>query len=334
MNTWFSTTQTGLFIPDVIDTTPLSSDKNTIDIPPSKNFSLYILDFDGNILQTETPIYLLNKSTNKIEAISTYEHDQNPEKYFHPESDFVMVNHSYMEARENFPHADHRGFNWLTSDISRAIEQWEFAPSFEIFKKIVLIEARVFSILTARGNSPDNFERGFTLLTNSVLSPEEKERQRENIIQSYRLPIDTRYEDALHFYMTKIATFIPCNNPHVERFLDLWTPENLAERKAKATSFIIKNTRKTIEKLYPEMNFHEFLNGRNFSIGFSDDSKSNAVAVYKKFEKIIKKNDWIPKKMSVFFTGKESERENVLRSTNAENYKIKNGALKLKVTKK
>lgn len=298
----------------------------------AKNFALYILDFDGNILKTDTPIYFQNKVTGEVIPISTHELDQNPEKYYHPEGDFSLVNHTFMESRENFPHSTHRGFNGLTDDISKAIEHGEFAPSFEVFKKIILIEARIFSILTARGNSPDNFERGFTMIANDILTAEEKELQRENIIRTYRLNSKTRYEDALHFYMTKVASFVSCSNPHVEKFLGLRSVENLAERKAKSIPFIIKNTKKFMEEIYPEKTFKEILNGRNLAIGFSDDSTSNAITVYKKFEKIMTKDDWIPKKMSVFFTGKESDREKVITWTGAKNWKIKDGALKLKVT--
>lgn len=114
------------------------------------NLSHWILDFDGNILNTQTPIYLKNKKTGEIELVESHYFDQHPELYSGENPTHDIGDFSFTEFRDVSPTHGHRGFAGLENDVYTAIKNGDFAPSFPIFKEAVLIKARLFSILTAR----------------------------------------------------------------------------------------------------------------------------------------------------------------------------------------
>ena len=279
------------------------------------NYSFGILDFDWNILNTDTPLYFKNIITNKIEKIPGSIVDQNPEIFYSKNSIYKVLPETYSESRDFFmQNSLHRGFDWLFEDTLKAIENNWFAPSFKAFKNIFLVKARVFAILTARWNSPDNFHKVFHFINNETLNEAEKEEQHENIIKNFKLPKNTPREEALYHYLWLTVNYVTCNNPQIEKIM--WFDDlSSAERKAQSIDFLINYYIKLLEKIHKNK-ILDILWEKNFlSIGFSDDSQQNVTKVYKKSQEIIHtKNIFsdIPKKFSVYYTWEKEKTDSVL----------------------
>lgn len=290
------------------------------------NHTFGIYDFDWNILKTDTPIFFKNKITWKIEKISGYIADQNHSSFYGENSTYEIVNHTFSENRDFFIHDLHRWFDWLIEDTLKAIENWEFAPSFQSFKEMYLIKARIFAILTARWNGPDNFQRAFHLINNLTLNKEEKEEQHENIIKNFNLPSNLNKEDALYNYFWFFTNYIPCSNLQIEKIMWFeWMKSK--DRKAKAIDFLISHYIKTLEGIYWKNMSKIVWKDKFLSIWFSDDSIENLVAVYNKFQSILRNDNYNPeisKKFSIYFSWKKSKEENLLNELwNQSLFKIK-----------
>lgn len=297
------------------------------------NYSFGIYDFDSNILNTDTPLYFKNKITGKIEQIPGHISDQNPEIFYGKNSIYEVIHETYSESRDFFGVNFHRGFNWLSEDTLKSIENGDFAPSFNAFKDVYLVKARIFAILTARGNSADNFQNIFHLINESVLNQEEKEEQFENIIKNFNLPKNISRTEALYNYLWFYTNYIPCNNPQIEKIM--WF-ENMrsADRKAKAMDFLIPYYIKTLEKIYKKQISEIIPENNSLSIWFSDDSLENIVAVYDKFQDILNQENFYPdisKKFSVYFSGKIEQRDLLLTKLKNKNFEILDRDLDLKI---
>lgn len=137
-------------------------------------------DFDWNVLKMSTTYKFLQKSKWKIVEILATEVDQNPEKYW-GNDDYTYVNGYINETFSNFSDSswfNERWFNWLIEDIEKSLENWNFSPSFEPFKNIFLIKWRIFSIITARWSSPDNFKIALRMINDVIFSNEEKKNKK------------------------------------------------------------------------------------------------------------------------------------------------------------
>ncbi|MBB1564947.1 hypothetical protein D8B46_05965 [Candidatus Gracilibacteria bacterium] len=279
------------------------------------NFTLGIFDFDGNILRTDTPVYFKNNETGEIEKFSMHFVDQNQKDFFGNDSKYSVVSETYSECRDFFSLDYHRGFDGIIQDVLNAIEENNFAQSYEVFKNAYLIKARMFAILTARGNSPDNFHRAFSLINEKTLTKEQKEQQHENIIKNYRLDPKISREEALYYYLGKVINYVPCNNFQVEKLMGFAEEMPSCDRKAKAMDFLLSYYINLLENIYKK-NISEIIGKKQyFSVGFSDDNLKNIVSVYEKFRVFLDSEKYFPevqKKFSVYFTGKSEEYYNLL----------------------
>lgn len=146
----------------------------------------------------------------------------------------------------------------MQEDFQKVIEARKFAPSFEVFKKVFLVKARFFAILTARGNSPDNFQKVFLQLNDLILNVEEKEEQYENIIKNYQLRSNVSREEALQYYFVNIAYYISCSNPQIEKICH-FEGMNMEDRKAAAILPIIQYFARTLKSIYEEPSLGKIL---------------------------------------------------------------------------
>ena len=279
------------------------------------NFTVWIFDFDGNILKTDTPVYFKNNETWEIEKFSMHFVDQNQKDFFWNGSKYSVVSETYSEGRDFFSSDYHRGFDWIIQDVLNAIEENNFAQSYEVFKNAYLIKARMFAILTARWNSPDNFHRAFSLINERTLTKEQKQQQYENIIKNYWLDSKISREEALYYYLWKVINYIPCNNFQVEKLM--WFADEMPsnDRKAKAMDFLLPYYINLLENIYKK-NISEIIwKKQYFSVWFSDDSVKNIISVYEKFRWFLDSEKYFPevqKKFSVYFTWKSEEYYNLL----------------------
>lgn len=277
------------------------------------NLTIWLQDFDGNILNADTPINFINKETWEIERISWHFVDQNPEIFYSENSKYKLPWYSYAEFRDFFSNDWHRGFDGLFEDVKNAILNNDFASSFENFKNIFLINARFFAIITARWNSPDNFARVFTYLNEKTLTEEEKEIQFKNILKNFNLLENTSREEALYHYFWKVVNYIACHNPQIEKIM--WFEDlSPSDRKAKATEFVIDYYIKFYEKLNWK-NIKELLDWKSVSVGFNDDSLGNCLDIFKIMKKLKYSENFYPeisKKFSVFYTWNPEKFDEIL----------------------
>lgn len=274
----------------------------------NKNLTIWIQDFDGNILNTDTPVNLINIKTGQLVQFQGHFLDKNPHLISWDNPEYKLPWYSYAEFRDYFLNEGHRWFDWLFDDVKYAVENNNFAPSFENFKNIFLINARFFAIITARGNSADNFARVFTYINENTLSEEEKKLQFKNIIKNYKLDKNITREEALYYYFWKVVNYISCNNPQIEKIM--WFEKlSSSERKAKATEFVIDYYIKFYENLKWKK-IKDALNWKSVSVWFNDDSVENCLDIFKIMKKIKYSEKFYPeilKKFSVFYTW-ESEK--------------------------
>lgn len=273
------------------------------------NFTNWIFDFDGNILNTPTSLIFKKKKTGQIVEVLGYEVDKNPQKYYWENSKYEVINSTYKNFWDISYSENHKWFDQLFGDVNEAIEKDFFAPSFETFKNLYLIKARIFSILTARRNWADNFQRAFLSINDAVLNSKEKKEQQENIKMNFPFTKSFNEKERLDYYFWNMTTYVACSNPHIEKFLFLeWL--SWSERKAKSMDFLVNNFINLLEKNYKKDINNILKQNESLSYGFSDDSIGNIVSVFLKFLDITMK-DWInpkvKKEFSVFFTWKSDD---------------------------
>gem|GEM_PF-1776526 len=91
-----------------------------------------------------------------------HEYDANRKKYDDPDN-YRFVDGDMGISYQNFSdfHEDprHGGPDRFIKDIMHALDNNQLAPSFDTFKKEVLVDAQLFAILTARANGPENLKR-------------------------------------------------------------------------------------------------------------------------------------------------------------------------------
>lgn len=145
-----------------------------------------------------------------------------------------------------------------------------------------------------------------------MLNAEEKKRQHENIIKNYRLKNISR-DEALTYYLGRVANYIPCSNPHTQKNLGIEHIASTSALKAASIEPLLRISSRFLQQLYQTDDMQKILGDGHYSVGFSDDSVGNVVAVHNTFREILQKDDGIPKKMSVYFTGKKSDRKKLLK---------------------
>lgn len=265
-------------------------------------------DFDGNVLSPQTASFFVDMQTNKIVEVPAHEVDQNPSiyfdktKYMYPEDN---AENAFQRFSDYYPHDKHPGPDWLINDTKDAIKESLFAPSFPSFKKLALIEANLFAILTARGHGSDNIQRTIELLSRETLTDDEKKDQKEHIKEKYT-PLIKQHnildKDLVEWFFADIPSYMGVSNKNFCKLQDINRYENTAYKKVlgiqkhyqRATSLYkaMNPTRRTIQ----------------FAKGFSDDSIANIEAMAKYYLQEVQRNK---DRYRIYFTGKLDQRKNV-----------------------
>lgn len=135
-----------------------------------------------------------------------------------------------------------------------------------------------------------------------LLSQEEKAIQQKNIQNLYSLLQKSKTvlspDQALRYYFEQIVSYYPVSNPHVAKYLNINSVENMSDRKV----FALKHALSLVEdKIYKNTLLHDL----PLSIGFSDDSLSNILAMKKSFEELRKKKTTRKYYFHLYYTGKK-----------------------------
>jgi hypothetical protein len=150
------------------------------EVVSEKKLRLYGFDWDDNILEMPTKIYLKNNKGEKV-GMST-------EDFAHYRSNVGVKPFKYKKniivGFDNDAFRDFRRPDTFLKDTKKAISKDKTAPSFQKFKEN-LIYANPFSIITARGHDPKVIRKGVRMFVDLVLEPEEKEKMIDNIISMF-----------------------------------------------------------------------------------------------------------------------------------------------------
>jgi hypothetical protein len=145
-----------------------------------KNLRLYGFDWDDNILQMPTKIYL-KSDLGDVVGMST--EDFAEYRHLIGKEPFEYEGETIVSYDEN-PYRDFTHPDTFLEDTAEAIEKNKKSPSFKKFKEN-LIYANPFSIITARGHHPRVIKRGVRMFINMVMTPEERKEMVKNIKSAF-----------------------------------------------------------------------------------------------------------------------------------------------------
>jgi|TARA_R100000664_G_scaffold207_2_gene591 hypothetical protein len=220
----------------------------------------YSFDWDDNILHMPTKIAIdYNNGTEWVPTLITTEMFSK-----------VRENENFRVNEDSF--VNFRNDNVFFDDLNEALQKRSFAPSFEKFKES-LIYANPFSIITARGHTPEVFPKGIKVIIGNTFSEGELEDMLFNIKKKYPETVDYSPWDAIDFYLNE-NEYHPVTSEEFgkkfgNRFINTDNPEE-----AKKTAL-----RNYIEKVVNGVSKIEDGNYSQLSIGFSDDDYGNISAV-------------------------------------------------------
>jgi hypothetical protein len=245
-----------------------------LEMKSNRKLRLYAFDWDDNILQMPTKIKMDQKVGKRWKPIEV-----STEKFaeIRTEPDYRVRNNNPKEAFIDFTLPD-----TFLRDSKEAILKNKKSPSFNKFKES-LIYANPFSIITARGHNPEVLKKGVKMFIHLVLSPEEKEKMLENIIDT--LKHENEFSDdfiekleyldknqILDLYLDEKGDYYPVSSPEFgERFgLEVSggaaNPEH--NKKVALADFISK--------------YDDLIRSGKYvsaSLGFSDDDPRNVKAM-------------------------------------------------------
>lgn len=268
-----------------------------------KSILLPTYDFDGNVLKPQTSSYFKDVQTGKVVEVPAHEVDQNPHIYYDT-TKYEFPHHDAQFAFQNFrdfyPHDTHPGPNGLIEDTKEAIRNDLFAPSFHNFKKLALIEANLFAILTARGHGSDNIQRSIELISQETLTADEKKQQSDNIYQKYYKIIKEQNisnSKITEWFFSDIPSYIWVSNKNYCKHMLIPWLESSDAKKVMAIKHHYKRAYDFYQKLHPRAKT------LHFAKWFSDDSVKNIIAMTEYYLQEIQKNKDIYR---LYFTGEMS----------------------------
>jgi len=244
-----------------------------------RDLRLYALDWDDNILRMPTKIYLKD-DMGKVVGMATddfaeYRHLIGKEPFEYEGNTIVSFDD---DAFRDFTHPD-----TFLQDTKKAIQANRTSPSFDKFKE-ALIYANPFSIITARGHSPEVIKKGVRLFIDIVLSPEEKRRMVDNIkevinfekLGSFYKPEKLNDETVIDIYLDEKGEYHPVSSKEFGEKMGLPVSGGAANpehnKKMALANFI--------EKVF--INVGKLIQSKEYSrvsLGFSDDDVRNVNAM-------------------------------------------------------
>jgi len=220
----------------------------------------YSFDWDDNIMNMPTTIKLLQNINGEWvpTEVSTTKFAQ-----VRNDKNYKLDDNAFINFRED---------EAFLEDLKLAIEDKEFAPSFEKFKE-ALLYANPISIITARGHTPKALREGMNFVIANTFTEEEIMLMVNNIIERNPEVSGGSPIEVLDFYLDSHEYHPVTSKEFSDRFgIQHGSASNPEENKKIAfrdyVSRVILSTRKMIEGDYAGL-----------SIGFSDDDLGNIEAM-------------------------------------------------------
>ena len=256
----------------------------------NRDFKYYIFDWDDNILHMPTRIHLEKRQpdgTWKHHSVSTsvFSIVRQDTANYRPLHDDREA--AFIEFQDDAPDGDRE--NRFVRDTEKAIARVLLGkeppgPSFTTFRRM-LVEGRLFAIVTARGHAPETIREAVHIFIESVLSPEERAEMMCNL-RGYRYCFDKvesfgTDEEELDYFLSMCRYHAVTNPDFKER---LAGDDDFGARFAEATTeqkpelakeFAIRDF---VEHLFRTLQRTNAL-GHQVAVGFSDDDAGNVAAV-------------------------------------------------------
>ncbi len=257
-----------------------------------RDFKYYIFDWDDNILHMPTRIHLEKRQpdgTWKHHSVSTsvFSIVRQDTANYRPLHDDREA--AFIEFQDDAPDGDRE--NRFVRDTEKAIArvllgQEPPGPSFTTFRRM-LVEGRLFAIVTARGHASGTLRKGVESFINLVLTPAEREEMLANL-RGYRWCFDGVREfgtdsEEIDYYLG-LNRYHAVTNPDFKAWMDQYmnhTPTS-EERKQFAIRDFVEHLFHVLERMTADR-----YGWRPISIGFSDDDPANVAAVQKYIEEAL-----------------------------------------------
>lgn len=244
-----------------------------------RDLRYFIFDWDDNILHMPTRIHL-ERRTDAGEwvaySVSTalFSLIRNDTAHYRPPDG------SWEAAFRDFRDVEIEAENVFLRDTREAIDRVVSgraprAPSFDTLKR-VLLEGRLFAIVTARGHDPDVLKAGVRYFIERTFSAEESKTMLRNL-RGYLEWMEPghdkdRNEAVLEYYLT-LNRYHGCMS---SRFAALLREHNYeAAGTEEGKQFAIRDFVRHVIGILR----HRGVNNKPISVGFSDDDEGNAQAV-------------------------------------------------------
>lgn len=260
-------------MPEAIPTVPVDTSVY------ERDFKYYIFDWDDNILKMPTAIHMERRTPQGLwvpQDVSTSLFSvirKDTRNYRPPQGNWSIAFRDFLDDPQD-------GGATFLKDTAQALEQILSGrvappPSFRVFRDM-LIEGRLFAIVTARGHSSATIRQGVKLFVERVLSLEERSRMMASL-RGYRHCFDhlDEYgsdEEELERYLS----LCPCQAVKSPEFRARFGGA-LGGGAEESKRFAIREFVLHIVHILERTGASALK--RNISIGFSDDDASNVAAV-------------------------------------------------------
>lgn len=243
-----------------------------------RDLRYYIFDWDDNVLHMPTSIHL-ERLTDAGEwvpyAVSTalYSLIRNDTARYRPPGG------DWEEAFREFRDIEIEDENVFLRDTREAVDRVVRgdalpAPSFGTLKR-VLMEGRLFAIVTARGHDPEVLKAGVRYFIDRVFTPSEKRAMLRNL-RGYLEWLEPGHdkqsdEEVLEYYLS-VNKYHGCMSPRFRALLREHDYEAAGTEEGK--QFAIRDFVRHVIAILRKRGVD-----RPISVGFSDDDEGNALAV-------------------------------------------------------
>ncbi len=244
-----------------------------------RDFKYYIFDWDDNILRMPTRIRMERKQ----EDGSWVAHPVSTAVFSiirRDEQNYRPLGGSWEAAFADFQDNPDTGGDHFLHDTELAIERIlsgedKPLPSFDVFREM-LVEGRLFAIVTARGHDSATLQEGVRLFIKRVLTDEERKRML-SALRGYRRCFDGQEtygtdEEELNYFLS-LCKYHAVTSPAFRSRMGVQLSGGAEASKQFAVNDFVEHVIHILERTGAAKL------SRSISVGFSDDDSGNVVAV-------------------------------------------------------
>lgn len=250
----------------------------------NRDLRYFIFDWDNNILHMPTRIHL-ERLTDEGEwvpcSVSTalFSLIRSDTEHYRPPGG--SWEHAFCDFRDIEIEEENVFLRDTRQAIDRVVSGDEApAPSFETLKR-VLMEGRLFAIVTARGHDPDVLKAGVRYFIDRIFTVAEKQTMLRNLrgyLEWLEPGHDRRTDDEVLDYYLSLNKYHGCMSSRFRALLCEHNYEGADTEEGK--QFAIRDFVRHVVGILRERGVD-----KPISVGFSDDDEGNALAVERFIER-------------------------------------------------